>query len=347
LEGWVDRVTTSPPRRAGSPFKVAIKASTVRIDGCDAAVAVVLPAFNEELTIGDTIEAFHRALPGASIVVVDNNSTDTTRSCTLKAFEAIEGRGVLLTELRQGKGFAVRRAFRSVSADVFVLTDADMTYPADRVLDLIRPIVDDEADMVVGNRLEDGRYEAENKRRFHGFGNRLVLWVVNRLFRAHLGDIMSGYRAVSSGFVAGYPILVNGFEIETDMTLHALDKRFRVEEIPVAYRDRPVGSVSKLRTISDGRRVLWSLVHVVRHYRPLLFFGTAGVLLGLAGALAAAPVMSDWFQYRFIYHVPLAILATGLEIIALLSFGIGLILDSVVHLERMAYERDLMARRFE
>jgi glycosyltransferase involved in cell wall biosynthesis len=310
-------------------------------------VAVVLPAFNEEQTIAATILDFHRALSGASIVVVDNNSTDKTRNSALDAFAQIDGAGILLTETRQGKGYAVRRAFRGISADVFVLADADMTYPADRVLDLIRPIVDDEADMVVGNRLAGGQYAAENKRRFHGFGNRLVLRVVNRLFGANLGDIMTGYRAVSSSFVAGYPILVDGFEIETDMTLHALDKRFRIKEIPIEYRDRPQGSVSKLRTFADGRHVLWSLIHVIRHYRPMLFFGTAGAVIGVAGLAAAVPVITDWIDYRYIYHVPLAILATGLEIVALLSFGIGLILDSVVHLERLAYERDLMARRFE
>jgi glycosyltransferase involved in cell wall biosynthesis len=336
----------SPPTH-GSRFNVPARASQVRIGRLDVSVAVVLPAFNEEQTIAETILDFHRAISGASIVVVDNNSSDNTRSAALDAFAQIDGAGRLLTETRQGKGHAVRRAFRGISADVFVLADADMTYPADRVLDLIRPIVDDEADMVVGNRLAGGRYAAENKRRFHGFGNRLVLRVVNRLFGAKLGDIMSGYRAVSGSFVAGYPILVDGFEIETDMTLHALDKRFRIKEVPIEYRDRPQGSVSKLRTFEDGRHVLWSLIHVIRHYRPMLFFGTAGAAMGVAGLAAAVPVITDWIEYRYIYHVPLAILATGLEIVALLSFGVGLILDSVVHLERLAYERDLMARRFE
>jgi len=340
-------VTLSPSGRVGSPFSLPIRASGVVIDEREVSVAVVLPAYNEELTIADTIFEFHRAIPEATIVVVNNNSTDKTSECTLAAFEAIDGKGLLLSESRQGKGFAVRRAFRSVSADVFVLADADMTYPGDRVLDLIRPVVEDEGDMVVGNRLTGGRYAAENKRRFHGFGNRLVLGLVNKLFRAHLGDIMSGYRALSCSFVAGYPILVSGFEIETDMTLHALDRRFRVMEVPIEYRDRPKGSVSKLRTFEDGRHVLWSLMHVIRHYRPLLFFGTVGVVIGIAGLVTSVPVISDWFAYRYIYHVPLAILATGIEIIALLCFGIGLILDSVVHMERMAYELDQMARRFE
>jgi glycosyltransferase involved in cell wall biosynthesis len=297
------------------------------------------------MTIAATIAEFSNALPGASVVVVDNNSTDGTRDRALAALEPIGSTGVLLAEPRQGKGYAVRRAFRHVVADVYVLADADMTYPADRVLDLVRPIIRDEADMVVGNRLAGGKYAATNKRRFHGFGNRLILSVVNRLFRAHLGDIMSGYRALSGSFVAGYPLLVYGFEIETDMTLHALDKRFRLVEVPVEYRPRPAGSVSKLRTFEDGRHVLSTVIHVVRHYRPLLFFGTAAVGLGLAGLIAAVPAIFDWLDYRYVYHLPLAVLATGLEITALLSFGIGLILDSVVHLERMEYERDQMSRR--
>jgi glycosyltransferase involved in cell wall biosynthesis len=340
-------VNISSPTRKGAPFNLPIRASSVNIDGRDVSVAIVLPAFNEQLTIAATVLEFHRALPEASIVVVDNNSTDNTRDCTLDALAEIGAAGLLLTERRQGKGYAVRRAFRSVAADIYVLADADMTYPGHHVLDLVRPIVNDQADMVVGNRLAGGRYAAENKRRFHGFGNRLILSIVNRLFRADLGDIMSGYRAVSCSFVAAYPMLVDGFELETDMTVHALDKRFRLIEVPIDYRDRPTGSVSKLRTFQDGRRVLSTVIHLIRHYRPMLFFGSVATALGLAGVAVAIPVISDWLSYRYIYHLPLAVLATGLEIIALQSLGIGLILDSVVHLQRQAYERDLLARRFE
>jgi glycosyltransferase involved in cell wall biosynthesis len=338
-------VSRSPATNSGVTLPLPIRASSVHVDGRDVAVAIVLPAFNEELTIAATILEFHAALPDASIVVVDNNSTDGTRGCALEAFARIGPAGVLLTERRQGKGYAVRRAFRSVTADIYVLADADMTYPGHSLLDLVRPIVNDEADMVVGNRLAHGRYAEQNKRRLHGLGNRLVLAMVNRLFGAHLGDIMSGYRAVSDAFVAGYPMLVYGFELETDMTLHALDKRFRVAEVPIDYRDRPAGSVSKLRTFEDGRHVLSTIIQLVRYYRPLLFFGTAATVLGLAGLIAAVPVITDWLQYRYIYHLPLAVLATGLEITAVMSFGIGLILDSVVHMERLAYERDLLARR--
>ena len=338
-------MSIAPPTKQRPTSTLPGKASIARIDGRDVSVAIVLPAFNEQLTIAETIREFHRALPDVSIVVVDNNSTDNTRGCANDALAEIGAGGLLLTEPRQGKGYAVRRAFRSVAADIYVLADADMTYPGSQVLDLVRPIVDDEADMVVGNRLAGGRYAAENKRRLHSFGNSLILALVNRLFGAHLGDIMSGYRAVSGSFVAGYPMLVYGFELETDMTLHALDKRFRVAEVPIDYRDRPAGSVSKLRTFEDGRHVISTIIQLVRYYRPLLFFGTAAMVLGLAGLITALPAIFDWLDYRYVYHLPLAVLATGLEITALMSFGIGLILDSVVHMERLAYERDLLARR--
>jgi glycosyltransferase involved in cell wall biosynthesis len=307
-------------------------------------VAIVLPALNEELTIAPTIRAFHDAIPEATIVVVDNNSVDSTAALVLETFAALNSDTRLIREPRQGKGCAVRRAFRDVDADIYVLADADMTYPADRVRDLILPIVNDNADMVVGNRLTSGRYAQENKRSFHNLGNRLVLALVNRLYHASLGDIMSGYRALSRTFVVNYPILVDGFQIETDMTLHALDKRFRVLELPVDYCDRPAGSHSKLRTFADGRRVLGTILQVVRHYKPLLFFSLLAFFLFLVGLVVAIPVATDWIDYQYIHHVPLAILATGLEILAAMSLGIGFILDSVVHLERMAYERDLVIR---
>ena len=308
----------------------------------DASVAVILPALDEELTIAATIRAFHDAIPEALIVVVDNGSKDRTADIAVETFASITGDTRLIREMRRGKGYAVRRAFHEVDADIYVLADADMTYPADRVRDLTRPIADGEADMVVGDRLTSGRYAESNPRRFHHLGNRFILALMRWLFRTSLNDIMSGYRAMSRAFVLNYPILVGGFEIEVDMTLHALDRMFRVVELPVEYQDRPPGSVSKLRTFADGRRVVSTIAHVTRYYRPLLFFGIVAVAFGLAGLAAGIPVAWDWIEYQYIYHVPLAILATGLEILAALSLGIGLILDSVVHLERLEYERALL-----
>jgi len=308
-------------------------------------VAIVLPAYNESATVVGTIRAFHEALPGAMIVVVDNASSDDTAMLVMTALSEPGIDGLLLREPRRGKGHAVRRAFHAVAADVYLLADADQTYPADRATDMIAPVLEGAADMVVGDRLAAGRYARENRRRFHGAGNNLVRVLVNRVFHTSLGDIMSGYRAMSRDFVANYPIMVGGFEIEVDMTLHALDKRFRIIEIPIEYRDRPEGSFSKLNTVGDGRRVLSAIIQLVRHYRPLLFFGALSVLFAVLGIVAAIPVIIDWIEFRYIYHVPLAILATGLEIVAVMTAAVGLILDSVAHLDRMAYERHLLANR--
>jgi hypothetical protein len=201
------------------------------------------------------------------------------------------------------------------------------------------------ADLVVGDRISGGHYQSENKRSFHGFGNRLVKGLVNRLFNAKLNDIMSGYRVFNRLFVKNYPILVEGFEIETDMTLHALDKRFRILEIPVEYKDRPAGSVSKLNTLSDGLRVLFTIARILRYYRPLVFFGGTSLFFAFTGLVAAIPVLTDWIVNNYIYHLPLAILATGLEIVAVIMFAIGLILDSISHQNKCLFESELLKQR--
>ena len=305
-------------------------------------IAVILPAYNEEQTIAGTIADFFRAVPDAEIVIINNNSSDQTRRIAEQTLGDLNVKGCVIDEPRAGKGNAVRRAFLEVDADVYVLADADQTYPAERVHDLIRPIVDGRADMVVGDRHSGGDYARENKRIFHGIGNRLVQGLVNKLFRARLVDIMSGYRAFNRLFVKSYPVLVEGFEIETDMTLHALHKRFRILEVPVEYRDRPEGSVSKLNTFSDGAKVLFAIAQILRYYQPLMFFSAIAGLACLAGLVAAVPVLQDWFNYRYIYHVPLAILASALEILAMMLLGIGLMLDSVAHQQRMEYEKYLL-----
>jgi glycosyltransferase involved in cell wall biosynthesis len=313
--------------------------------GHQATVAVVLPAYNEELTIEATIRAFHAELPHASMWVIDNKSNDATQQIACQAIASLGCSGGVIFEGRKGKGNAVRRAFRDVQADIYVLADADLTYPANRVHDMIAPILTNTADLVVGDRHSGGHYGAENKRSLHGFGNRLVRGLVNRLFDARLEDIMSGYRVFNRLFVKNYPILVEGFEIETDMTLHALDKRFRILEIPVEYKDRPAGSVSKLNTLSDGLRVLFTIARILRYYRTLVFFGGASVLLGSAGFIAAIPVFMDWIAHSYIYHLPLAILATGLEIVAVIMFAIGLILDSISHQNKCLFESEMLKRK--
>ncbi|MEO8390785.1 glycosyltransferase [Polaromonas sp.] len=301
-------------------------------------IAVILPAYNEELTIGQVIRDFHAALPDAVICVVDNNSSDRTSVVAAATFEDLGCAGRLIHEKRQGKGNALRRAFFDVDADIYLMADADQTYPASRAADMIAPVARGEADMVVGDRHSGGHYGDHNKRRFHGFGNDLVKSMINFFFRSSLQDIMSGYRAFSRTFVKTYPIMVAGFQVETDMTLHALDKRFRVMEIPVEYVDRPAGSFSKLNTLADGAKVIFAIFQILRYYKPLAFFGTVSVVLMMSGFVAGIPVLADWFTYQYIYHVPLAVLAAALEIVAVIFFSVALMLDSIVHQHKMSYE---------
>ena len=305
-------------------------------------IALILPAYNEELTISQVIEVFHQALPEVCIYVIDNNSSDRTYELASSTLINLNICGKVIKEQRQGKGNAVRRAFLEVSADVYVMADADLTYPASRIKDLIEPILSGEADMVVGDRHSLGGYQKENKRNFHSFGNNLVTTLVNRLFRANLVDIMSGYRAFSKKFVKNYAILVEGFEIETDITLHSLDNRYRIKEIPIEYQDRPAGSFSKLNTLSDGAKVLFTIFQILCYYRPLFFFGMIAIFFGILGLITAIPVFDDWITHRFIYHVPLAILAVALELIAALSLSVSLVLNSITRQYRMQCERDLL-----
>ncbi|WP_417371758.1 glycosyltransferase family 2 protein [Gelidibacter japonicus] len=305
-------------------------------------IAIVLPAYNEELTIAETIKSFYEQIPEANFYVVNNCSTDRTEEISLETFAELGCDGIVINENRKGKGNALRRAFLEIEADVYVLSDADMTYPADRVDDLIAPVLNSTADIVVGDRHSGGHYGQENKRMLHNFGNNLVRNLVNYFFNSSLKDIMSGYRAISKRFVKNYPILVEAFEIETDMTLHALDKRFRIVEVSVEYKDRPEGSVSKLNTISDGAKVLFTILRILRYYKPLFFFGTCALLLASTGFLVGLPVIFEWLEFRYIKHLPLAVLATGIEIIAFIFMSIGLLLDSVVHLDKNAFERALL-----
>lgn len=305
-------------------------------------IAIILPAYNEELTIGPTIEDFHRIMPDAAIWIINNRSSDATEERARAMLARLHCRGGVLNEFRPGKGNAVRRGFTSVDADIYVLADADSTYPADDLPKLMAPVLAGDADMVVGDRHVGGHYASENKRAFHGFGNRLVRDLVNRLFHAKLSDILSGYRVFSRRFVKTYPVLVEGFEIETDVTLHALDKRMPIVELPVEYRDRPEGSDSKLSTFRDGIKVLSTLANILRHYRPLTFFGGLAIVFLLLGLLLGAPVLAEFVLTGYITHVPLAILSTGIEVIAVLMIAIGLILDSIVHLDKRVFERELL-----
>ena len=292
-------------------------------------IAIILPAFNEENTIRDTILSFHAVMPDANIWVINNNSTDQTSLIAQKAFKQNNINGFVLNESKQGKGFAVAKAFSQIEADVYVMCDADSTYPAAEVTNLIKPVINDEADIVVGDRISNGSYVNQNRRTFHSFGNRLVKGLINLLFKSNLNDIMSGYRVFSRKFVKNYPILVGGFEIETDMTIFALDRKYKIIELPIIYSDRPEGSFSKLNTFWDGLKVLKTIFNMFRHYKPLAFFSFASVIMFLFGFLFGYIVIIDYLDDSFISRVPLAIL-TGVFILSgIVSLGIGLILDSI------------------
>jgi len=289
----------------------------------DREIAVLIPCFNEEVTIQKVVRDFREQLPTATIYVYDNNSTDNTA-----AIAGAEG-AVVVREKRQGKGFVVARMFEDVEADVFVMVDGDDTYPAESVHDLIRPIVEERADMTVGTRLIE--YADHSFRPLHVFGNALVVHLVNMIFNSRLTDIMSGYRAFGRDFVKNVPIVSKGFEVETQMTLQALYYDFVIAEAPIRYGIRPEGSHSKLRTFSDGARVLLKIVDIFKAYRPLAFFGAVASVLFCLGLLIGGVPVVEFIETGKISHLPSAVLASGIMIISVISVAIGTILDSINH----------------
>ena len=284
-------------------------------------VAILLPCYNESLTIEKVVRDFRAQLPDADIWVYDNNSTDGSGDLARAAGAKVR------RVVQQGKGHVVRRMFQEIEADVYVMVDADDTYPADEVQKLIQPILDGAADMVNGDRLSS-TYMTENKRPGHNFGNTLVCTLIRLLWGQRVHDVMTGYRAFSRMFVKSCPVLANGFEIETEMTLHTLDKRMSLIEVPVQYRDRPAGSFSKLNTVRDGIRVLLTIFNLFRFYRPELFFGTVGLVLLLASAGLFVPVLAEYFDTGLVPRIPTQIFSGFLAIAGLLSFGVGLILGA-------------------
>ena len=301
-------------------------------------IAIILPAYNEELTIEKTIVDFHRHSPDAEIYIIDNNSSDNTNSIAKKVIEEKHIAGKVIFVKRQGKANAMKAAFNKIDADIYVMADADHTYFADDLKRLLPPVMSGEYDLVVGNRFTVSGYEKENKRMFHNFGNNLVKRLINLLFKADLVDIMSGYRVLSKNFVRNYPVMCEGFEIETEMTLHCLDKRFNIIELPITYKDRVEGSFSKLNTFKDGFRVLKTIFNIFKDYRPLLFFSILSILFFVGGVLLGIDPVMEFIEYQYVYKVPSAILATGLMIFSLLFFAIGLILDTIVRYEKFNFE---------
>lgn len=286
--------------------------------------AVLIPCLNEEQTIAKVVADFKRELPSAQVYVYDNNSSDRTAAVAAAA-GAIVGK-----EPRRGKGNQVRTMFLEVDADIYLLVDGDDTYPAEAAPEMLLAIGKGEADMVIGDRLSGGAYRRQNKRLFHNLGNHLVKALINKLFRSGLHDVMSGMRSFSRRFVQNCVIHSDGFEIETELTLQALDKRFSIREIPIVYRDRPLGSHSKLNTLADGARIIRTIFWIFKDYKPLAFFSALSILLFLGGLWAGYPVIKEFIITRYIAHVPLAILAVGLVLLSALALTCGLILDVTV-----------------
>ncbi len=270
-------------------------------------VAVLIPCYNECITVQKTVADFKAALPGADVYVYDNNSTDGTGDLARAAG------AIVRCEQRQGKGNVVRSMFREIEADCYVMVDGDNTYAAGAAPEMVRRVLDDGYDMVIGDRLNSS-YFTENKRLFHNGGNRLVRWAINRLFKSEVQDIMTGYRAMSRGFVKTCPVLSRGFEIETEMTIHALDKNQKIISVPVGYQDRPEGSESKLSTVPDGIKVLLRIFHLYREYKPMGFFGLFALLFLLAGIVLFIPVAIDYAATGLVPKFP-SLIAAGIFLV--------------------------------
>ena len=290
-------------------------------------VAVLVPCYNEERAIAKVVGDFRAALPGATIYVYDNNSTDATTAA------AKEAGAVVRRETHQGKGYVVRRMFNDIEADIYVLVDGDATYDAPSAPHMIASLLSDRLDMVVATRVDS---DDQAYRRGHRAGNRLLTGFVTHIFGRAFTDILSGYRVFSRRFVKSFPILSGGFEIETELTVHALELELPVGEVATPYYSRPTGSASKLSTWQDGFRIFWTVLKLYRAERPLALFGSAGIALALIAIGLAVPIVITYVQQGLVPRLPTAVLSTGLMLVAFLSIACGLILDTVTRGRREA-----------
>ena len=297
-------------------------------------IAVLIPCYNESLTIEKVVSDYKEALPEATIYVYDNNSSDHTDELARKAGAKV------VYEYRQGKGNVIRSMFRDIDAECYLMIDGDDTYPAENAREMVDLVLNKGVDMVIGDRLSS-TYFTENKRPFHNMGNRIVRSLINHLFHSNVKDIMTGYRAFSRLFVKSFPVLSKGFEIETEMTIHALDKNFLLEEIPVTYRDSPEGSESKLNTVSDGMKVLKTIASLFRDYKPLLFFSCASIICLLLGIGFFVPVFVSYIHTGLVEKIPTIIVSGVVFTVGILLWICGLILDVVVKKHRQLYEIEL------
>ena len=316
------------------PHTYRTEAQQTRIDKArrGEGVAVLVPCYNEAVTIAKVVDDFRRVLPEATVYVYDNNSSDGTA-----ALAAAHG-AVVRFEVRQDKGNVVRQMFRDIEADYYLMVDGDDTYPAEAAPDLLAPLAADEADMTVGDRLSNGSYGEENDRAFHGFGNDLVRFLIKAIYGYAFEDVMTGYRAFNRVFVKTMPVLSEGFQIETEISIHAVDKRWRIVDVPIAYRDRPEGSYSKLSTFGDGARVLRAITSLFKDYRPFAFFGWVALVFLLLGLVTGVPVIAEYLATDYVSKIPSAVLAVALVLCGALSITAGIILDTVAKSHRKQWE---------
>lgn len=298
-------------------------------------IAVLIPCYNESLTIKKVIEDWKSALPKAKIYVYDNNSTDNTAEIAMNAGATVK------YEYQQGKGNVIRRMFREIDAESYIMIDGDDTYPAEHGREMVELVLNKNVDMVVGDRLSSTYFE-ENKRPFHNFGNEIVRKSINRMFKSDIKDIMTGFRAFSYNFVKTFPVLSKGFEIETEMSIHAVDKNMYVENVIVDYRDRPNGSESKLNTFSDGIKVLKTIGRLYRDYRPLGFYSFLAAILAIISTIFIIPVLITYGKTGLVPEFPTLIVCGFVYLAALLSFFSGMILASIQLRNRQEFEMSLM-----
>lgn len=294
-------------------------------------IAVLIPCYNESKTIEKVVKDYQKALPEATIYVYDNNSKDHTDEIARRAG------AVVRYERRQGKGNVIRTMFREIEAECYLMIDGDDTYPAENARAMVKKVLDEGYDMVVGDRLSS-TYFTENKRPFHNTGNVLVRKLVNSIFHGHVTDIMTGYRAFSRLFVKSFPVLSKGFEIETEMTIHALDKNLALTSIPVGYRDRPEGSVSKLNTFSDGFKVLRTIGRMFKDYKPFPFFTIIAAVFMVIALFLLVPVLVEFYTTGLVPRLPTFVAACFMALFSLLIFSCGLILDTLVKKNRENFE---------
>lgn len=299
-------------------------------------VAVLIPCYNEEKTVQKVIEDYRKVLPNAYIYVYNNNSTDKTVEIVQQIIKR-DDRVILKDEYRQGKGNVIRSMFRDIDADCYLMIDGDDTYPAENAPEMVEYVLKKKADMVIGDRLSS-TYFTENKRPFHNFGNVFVRKLINMLFKTKVNDIMTGYRAFSKVFVKNFPVLSKGFEIETEMTIHAVDKNFLIKEIPVTYRDRPDGSQSKLNTYSDGFKVIKTVFSLFKDYKPMAFFSIVALIFLIITLAMFIPVFLDYTHTGLVDRLPTLIVSGLAGIASLISFFVGIILDVEVKKHRQLYE---------